>query len=119
MKPHVIPSADKGVSLALSVSDLKSLYSGTIEELRECADYVPSDLNDDPDMDAREAALLDFEGHLLEQAARTPLKTSEDMQALMDIWMEAVGGQDQSVLSSTEKLVLNIFRGLKTGVCAD
>jgi hypothetical protein len=119
MKPHQIPSADKGGSFSLPIPDLKSLYFGTIEELRDCADYVPSDLNDDPDMDAREAALLDFEGHLLEQAARTPLKNSQDMQAMMDIWMEAVGGQEQSDLSATEKLVLNIFRGLKAGVCAD
>ncbi|GGX56941.1 hypothetical protein GCM10011309_02270 [Litorimonas cladophorae] len=110
MKPHVLTPSDKHESLTLSLSNLRHLYLGTVEELRECADHMPSDLNDDPDMDAREGVLLDFEGHLLDQAARTPVKSKEDMIALMDIWLNASGAIDQAQRSPADRLVLNIFR---------
>jgi hypothetical protein len=110
MKPHALTTSDKNESHALSLSNLRQLYLGTVEELRECADRMPSNMDDDPDMDAREGVLLDFEGHLLDQAARTPVKSKEDMIALMDIWLNASGAINQAQRSPADRLVLNIFR---------
>lgn len=93
----------------LSISDLRSLYIGTLDELRICADFVPSERDSDTDRDAREAILLDFEAKILEQASKVALKTDQDIQALIDIWTQASGSADPLRVSPSDGLVLNII----------
>lgn len=106
-----IPKQD-GDFFSLSISNLRDLYLGTNEELRLCADYVPTDSSEEPDMDVRESVLLGFEAQILEQAAKVPLTSSEDVHALIDIWMHATGSTDAEATNPSDQLVLNIFRNL-------
>ncbi len=104
MKQQMVPAEGVGENLTLTVRDLKELYLGTVEELRECA----KECSDDD----REFLLLDFEEKLLDQMAKVPLRTPEDMHALIDIWTEMKSGNDLDQCDRSDRIVLNIFRNL-------
>ena len=95
----------------LSVSDLNNLYSETVEELHRLSLIVPSGSIDDGDIDKAEAALLDLEAYLLNQASRVPLRDEKDISILMDLWAKFSASMDQSD-NVSERIVKNIFRHL-------
>ena len=95
----------------LSVSDLKTLYSETMEELHRLSLITPSGSIDDGKNDKAEAALLDLEAYLLNQASRVPLRDENDISILMDIWAKFSASMDQSD-NISEKIAKNIFRHL-------
>jgi len=92
----------------LTVTELRRLYSETLEQLKEFSEINPKDIDDLDEIENAEAALLDFESYLLGRASKMPLKTDEDVTALIDIWAEASSSTDDGNLQSN-KIVKNIF----------
>ena len=94
----------------LSIQDLSELYDGTLEELRYCAKIIPNQDVGNEDVELREAALLDFESNLQQQAATIRLRTKEDVLGLMDIWAKIANVQKDGVASPSDRIAMNIFR---------
>jgi len=94
----------------LSVTALKNLYEGALADLKASAEVRPDE--ESYTHEAREVELLDFESFLLTRAARVPLKSSEEINVLMDIWVKAAGIESGQALRASDKIVLNIFRHL-------
>lgn len=96
----------------LTLNDLMDLYEGTVDELQRCARIIPPLVLNDPEVELREAALLDFEAKLLSQAATVQLRTKNDMLHLMDIWAKAANIQIGDSISQSDRIAMNIFRHL-------
>ncbi len=107
MKSDLRVSHDTG----LSAIELRQIYTETVEELERFSRIKPSEIEDDVEMEKAEIALLDFEDYLVEQASRAPLKTQEDITALMDIWAK-VSTSSEDNCGRSDKIVKNIFRHL-------
>ena len=93
----------------LTVSELAQRYSETIEELERFAQINPRDIVDHEEMEKAENALLDYEAYLLGRAAKMPLKTESDIDAMMDLWSD-VSKSSTEAEHHANRIVMNIFR---------
>lgn len=98
------------VSEASSVSHLAELYKQTIEKLRQCANFKPELDAANHEVDLRETNFLDQEETLLEQASRIQLRSKDDVDCLMDIWMKVSGVQTGEDIRPSDRIAMNIFR---------
>ena len=94
-----------------SAIDIKKIFIQTIEDLNQFSKIIPSGSIDDHETDVAEKALLGLEAYLLRRAARVPLKTSEEVEAMMDIWKLASDSSEECC-DLSNKIVRNIFRHL-------
>lgn len=104
-----IAEVEAGIE-SLDVNDLVELYDGTVDELRRCAHITPERNLNDPEGDLREAALLNFEAQVLDQAASIKLCSKNDILHLMDIWVKTANIQPGEQASPSDRIVMNIFR---------
>ncbi len=98
----------------ISFNSLYDLYDGTVEELRICSLIAPGEGSEDSEIDHREAALLEFENILVDRASRMPLKSSEDITNMIDIWAKVSGVHSESDIRQSDKIAMNIFRHLSS-----
>ena len=96
----------------LSPSSLNGLYDQTVEGLRRYSQILPGDVSDETHADEMEASLMEIEMSVLEQASQIPLKTSADVNSLIDLWGKASEIQMSSDIRPTDRIVMNIFRHL-------
>jgi len=94
----------------MSASRLAKLYSETIDELRLCAKDVPGSNAEDRKANETEAALLDFEADLLDQAARIQIRNKRDADILMDIWAKVSGVDAGRGANPSDRIAMNVFR---------
>ena len=95
----------------LSVSEVTRRYAETVEELERFSRVNPRDIVDHDEIEKAEGALLDYEAYLLGKAAKMPLKTDDDFNAILDLWAAVSKSADEDCLQSN-KLAMNIFRHL-------
>jgi len=97
----------------MSASELLELYDGVTEDLRACAGVEPRD--DQTDHDAKESALLDLEEDILDRSADITLHSDQDLLYLMKIWTKAAGIEAGQEPSSSDRIVMRVFRYITDG----
>ena len=97
---------------SLSARDLKDLYLGTVSELKVCAEFVPSGIDGDADMDDREAILLDFEARVLNQLAEVTLRSEKDVKTLIEVWNLVSDSRDPLESSAADRLSMKILKAI-------
>ena len=114
MTMHAVkPNLDRDFDLStLSTSALNDLYDQTVEGLRKCSKILPGDGSDESHEDEMEASLLEFEMSVLKQASKIQLKTSADINTLIDLWGKVSEINIRSDVRPADKIVMNIFRHL-------
>lgn len=96
----------------LTIASLHELYDQTMDELEQCSLVLPEGPVEDKEADVRETALVEFECAIMDRAARVPLKTSQDIQELVDFWGKVSSLNDGADLRPSDRIAMNIFRHL-------
>jgi len=96
----------------ISIRALHELYDQTMGELERCAQYIPEDSSENEEVDLREAALLELERFMLDSAATMPLKDTQGIHSLIDLWGKVSGVNNADNLRPSDKIAMNIFRHL-------
>ena len=80
-----------------SLDELLSLYKGTIDKLNICAQYIPTD-NDEENLvnSEKEESQILFQSKIMQAVLDRPIETKSDMKTSMELWSLCVLSQKKT-----------------------